>query len=169
MCGTSATENDSASSAATVSETPETVIEPFSTQYRSTSGDASNGHARPVALGLDRAHGADPVDVALDDVAAERLARPERGLDVDRVAHAEPSEGRPAQRLGDGVEADRLVVDGLGREAHAVDRDRVADPGRGGRDGRVDPQRDAVLVAVGADDAAQLAHDPGEHPIEATG
>ena len=51
----------------------------------------------PVALRLDRADAADAVDVALHDVAAERLARPERRLDVHRGARLEPTERGAAQ------------------------------------------------------------------------
>ena len=40
------------------------------------------------------ADAADAVDVALDEVAAERLARAQRGLEVDLVPGGEPAEGR---------------------------------------------------------------------------
>ena len=57
-----------------------------------------------VALGLERADPADAVDMALDVVSAERLARPERGLEIDGGARDEPAERRARERFRHRVE-----------------------------------------------------------------
>jgi len=68
---------------------------------------------------------ADAVDVALDDVAAERLPRAERRLDVDAVVRCERAQRRPAQRLADDVERKPVAVVLDDGQADAVDRDRT--------------------------------------------
>ena len=60
----------------------------------------------PSPSGSTRADAADAVDVALDDMAAERLAGPQRRLDVDAVARPEAAERRARERLRDGVEGE---------------------------------------------------------------
>ena len=91
---------------------------------------------------------ADPVDVPLDVVAAERLAGPERRLDVDAGAGREAAERRARERLGHGVEGDAPVGDRDRGQAAAADRDGVADRVAGSRLGRLDlePQRRAVAA-----------------------
>ena len=90
------------------------------------------------------AHAADRVDVALDVVAAERVARSQRRLQVDLGAGLEPCERATAQRLGDGVEGEPAVLHGRDREAGAADRDRVAHAAQGSRLGRHELEREAV-------------------------
>ena len=67
------------------------------------------------------------------------------------------------------MEPDRRVGDVLGRQAHARDGDRVPDREPGGGPRRLDLQRQPLVVALDADDATHLAHDPREHGTEATG
>src|SRR6266550_6912778 len=83
--------------------------------------------AGAVALRLERANPADAVHVALDVVAAERLAGPERGLEVDLGAFGELAEGRAREGLGDGVEGELAFVGRDGGQAASRDGDRVAD------------------------------------------
>ena len=84
--------------------------------------------AAAVAFGLDAADGADAVDVALDVVAAERLAGAQRRLEVD--ARSRRRAGRAtcarASRAPRRTRASRRRDD---RQADAVDRDRVAERG----------------------------------------
>src|SRR5256886_1140555 len=124
--------------------------------------------ADAVAFGVRALHAPDAVDVALDVVAAERLAGPERRLDVHLGAGIERGEGAPPDRLGHGVEGD-APVGHVGRgQAAAVDRDGVADARSGGRLGRLDLEPDSLGPAVPAHDAAALSDDPGEHAAKAT-
>jgi len=101
-------------------------------------------------------------------VAAERLAGPQRGLEVHLGACGEPTQRRARKRLGDGVERDAPVGD-VGRgEADAVDGDRVAQP-RGPRDGRrLDEEAYPLGVSVDGRDAATLPHDAREHGAKAS-
>ena len=74
--------------------------------------------ARPVdVVGLDAAHRPDRVDVALDVVAAERLAGTQRGLDVDARPGRKTPERGARERLGHDVERDPAVRDRDGGEA----------------------------------------------------
>ena len=89
-----------------------------------------------VGDGLDDV--ADAVDVALHDVAAEAVLRPDRPFEVDPVPRLAVAEGGALERLVGDVglpPAGALRHEG---EATAVDRDRVAQPGAvehgGGRD-----------------------------------
>ena len=87
---------------------------PRSSPSRRSSGAARRARrpqARAVALRLEPRDAADAVDVALDVVAAERLAGPERRLEVDLGAGLERAERRARERLRDGVERERLAVD----------------------------------------------------------
>ena len=120
--------------------------------------------AAAVALGLDAADGADAVDVPLDVVAAERLAGPERRLDVDARARREAAERGARERLGHGVEA-RSAPSPTGDrgQAAAADRDRVADGRAARRLGRLDLEPHPVAARLERGDAADLAHDPREH------
>jgi hypothetical protein len=59
-------------------------------------------------------------------VAPDRIARPQRGLDVDTRTVLEPAERRAPKRLLDDVEGDHAVLDGNGRQADAAHGDRVA-------------------------------------------
>ena len=119
----------------------------------------------PSPSGSTRHDAAHVVDVALDEMPAERLAGPECGLDVDLVARLQPSERRPRERLGDRVEADRRTVDRLGGEARPADRDRVADRRRRCRAGSLDDEGSPVVRPLDRDDAADLPHDPREHRL----
>src|SRR2546423_3984354 len=69
-------------------------------------GRRLDAQADAVALGVRPLPGPDAVHVALDVVAAERLAGPERRLDVHLGAGIERGESAPPDRLGHGVEGD---------------------------------------------------------------
>ena len=85
--------------------------------------------ANAVRCRLDRGNRSGAVDVALHLVASERIARPERRLDVDAVAKRLDAR----QRLGHDVERERPGRRLDDRQADTVDRDRVADLGRSRR------------------------------------
>src|SRR5262249_46685438 len=68
-------------------------------QEAAKRGGSADAHAGAVALRLAGDDLADAVDVALDDVAAERLAGAQRVLEVDAAARAEPAERGAGQRL----------------------------------------------------------------------
>ena len=55
-------------------------------------------------------HPPEPVDVALDDVAAERLAGQQRRLDVDLHPGLQAPERAATERLRDDVEVDCAVI-----------------------------------------------------------
>src|SRR5919197_1798079 len=99
----------------------------------------------------------------LDDVAAERLAGPERRFEVDRGAGGEGAERGAGERFRHRVEREAIVVDLDDGQAAALDGDRVADRDlrRGAR--RPDAEADAVRAALDGGDTAALADDPGEH------
>ena len=65
------------------------VLDDVALRARPGPRPARGGRSRPRST---RAHLADAVDVALDDVAAERLAGPQRGLEVDRGRRLELAE-----------------------------------------------------------------------------
>ncbi len=117
----------------------------------------------PIALGLDRANRADAVDVTLNVMAAERVTRAERRLEVDPRPRLEGSERRPCQSLRDRIERQLPVPHADHRQADAVDRDRVSE--RRVRRGlaRSEHEPDARFAAVERDDLADLADQPGEH------
>src|SRR5436190_14819157 len=105
-----------------------------------------------VAFGIDRPHAAHAVDVALNVVPAERVARPERRLEV-RLA---PKRLHPPQRLRVEVEDEAAVLVRDDRQADAVDGDRVADRSLERRLDNEGP------VPAGCD-ATALGDDAGEH------
>ena len=122
-------------------------------------------HPLPPVTRLAQRHGADAVDVALHDVAAEPAVRRHRPLQVDPVAGHETAERAARQRLGHHVDREPsarrgLVGDG---EADPVDRDRRAVHGVGGdqRPLHDEPRRPAL--ALEPHHGAELLHDPGEH------
>jgi hypothetical protein len=85
--------------------------------------------------------------VALDEVAAERVPGPQRGLEVDLRARPEPAEVAPRERLRDGVELERAVIDGGDGQAAPGDGDRVAEVGAGRRLRSLDSEADAAAVS----------------------
>ena len=100
---------------------------PRSSPSRRSSGLSPAGRRTTSQLAARSREAADAVDVALDDVAAERVARAERRLDVHLVARGEATERRAVERLGDDVEGERAVLPAGDGEADAGDRDRIAD------------------------------------------
>ena len=89
-------------------------------------------------------HPADPVDMALNDVPAHRVAGAQGGLEVDRRAAGELAERRAGEGFGNGMEDQPVCLDGLGREADAVDRDRAADVDERGGARCLDREPDAL-------------------------
>ena len=71
---------------------------------------------------IDAVDNARAVHVALDEVAVDGIAGPQRVLQVHRVAGLKPAQVRPIPGLGDGVEAADGTASFSQREAHAVDR-----------------------------------------------
>ena len=86
-------------SALMVRLTPSTVIEPFGTMARATLGrrrDLQSSAPPRSRRATTRAHA---VDVAGDQVAAQRIAQPQRTLEVDASARLERPERRERQGL----------------------------------------------------------------------
>ena len=73
--------------------------------------------------------GADTVDVALDDVAAEPRVRGDRALEVDPVAGLDAVQAGLVEGLLHDVGGPGVAVALGDRQAAAVDGDRVAEPG----------------------------------------
>jgi hypothetical protein len=90
--------------------------------------------------------------VALDVVAAERLARPQGGLHVDAL----PERLRPRARFLDDVERERARVAADDRQADTVEADGVAHR----RSGRAPHDEPAVVERL---DRPDLAHESREH------
>ena len=109
-------------------------------------------HTPAVPLRLDRPHAADAVDVPLHVVAAERLTRPHRGLDVHLGTEALGAR----LRLRHDVEREPPVPVGDDGQADAVERHRVPDP-------RLDGRLDHEPRLVKRRDARPLPNDSGEH------
>ena len=128
-----------------MSETPSTVIEPFSHAVAQDLGRRLD----PDASVVDRGDPPDRVDVPLDEVPAEWVARAGCSLEVDLVLGREPAEGRSVERLGDGGHREAPVRDRGRGQARAADRDRVADAElRGGRRSvDLEPQALGLLLA----------------------
>ena len=93
---------------------------------RAPAAPRRTGRRRPPARRRTRPT---PVDVALDEVAAERLAGPQRGLEVDaRPRPSRPSVARAASRAR--RRSAGASLDGLGVRQTPSIRDRVADADR---------------------------------------
>ena len=107
VCGTSAIATQPGPRSAIVRLTPSSVIEPFSTESRAISAGSSTVRRAPSPSGSSARTRPTAVDVALDDVAAERLAGAQGRLDVHARARLEAGEGRAGDRLRNGVEGDR--------------------------------------------------------------
>ena len=103
----------------------------------------------------------------LDVVAPERVARPQRRLEVDARAGGEVLQRGAGERLGNGFEGEATVRRGDDGQAAAVDRNRVAfsDPAGGGRR-RLDLDSNAISAAFDRGDASDFSDDSGEHAAE---
>ena len=132
MVGISLTANASSSTAATVSETPSTVIEPFSTTYRDSAAGSRNRTVSHCSAGSRASIVADAVDVALHQVPAEPAAERGGPLQVDRVARGAARPARSGRSVSPITSAVNDAVGDVDHgQADAVDRDRVAVPGVG--------------------------------------
>ena len=86
--------------------TPSTVTEPLGARRgRRSAARRSPDRAPRPSRGARRR--ADAVDVAGDQVAAQRIAQPQRPLEVDARAGLERAEGRERQRLGPEIGRER--------------------------------------------------------------
>jgi hypothetical protein len=84
-------------------------------------------------------------------MASERLAGPERGLEIDPRAPGKLVERRACERLGNRVERELAVLDGDGGQAAAGDRDLIAKAGlcSSARCGDSEPQCPSAAVRLG--------------------
>ena len=121
-----------------------------------------------VAFVLDAADDSDTVDVPLDVVAAERLARSECRLDVDGRAADEAAERGARKRLGHRVEREASRAHRDDGQADAVDRHGIAERGQRCGIRRVDLQPDAVVRPADRRRNANLSDDAREHGSKAT-
>ena len=135
-------------------------IDPWGTQRSQHVGRRVDPHLQPVALPLARANRPEPVDVPLDDMAAERLARPQRRLDVQRDVRPQAAERRAPQRPTHSVERQPAVLDRRHGEAHAVERDRVADRGRARPSPAPRPGGAPSQASSDGGNVAKFANDP---------
>ena len=123
----------------------------------------------PGVMGSSETRRGGAVDVALDDVAAERGAGGSGQLEVDRGALAEVGEGGAGQRLGGeiGGEARRegVGLDVERGEADAVDGDAVARVELGGERGRGDGDAGVAFAAGEGEQGAGGLDQSGEHRV----
>ena len=110
VCGISITLNRSVSTSTTVRLTPSTATDPFGTSNSPNSGGNANQNVSQSPLGLLLEDVAGRVDVPGDEVPAERVARAERPLQVHAVARGELPEVGLRERLGAGLERERVAV-----------------------------------------------------------
>jgi 3,4-dihydroxy-2-butanone 4-phosphate synthase len=117
-----------------------------------------------AALVVPRADDADAVDVALDEVTTEAIADADGALEAHAGADAELAEGRPRQGLGAGDRVEARRAGERHGQAHAVDRDRLADRelARVDRLGP-DPQDEAVATALEGDHDPDVLDQASEH------
>src|SRR5699024_7710787 len=121
-------------------------------------GEAQQGGAGVLLAPDDLA---DPVDVALHDVAVEAAVGPHAALEVHGVAGGEVPEGGRGEGGGDDVGAPVLALDRGDGQAAAADGDRVAE-GDALQDVRgADPQAGGVRTRAERGDGAELGEDAG--------
>ncbi len=97
-------------------------------------------------------------------MAAERVARLERGLEVDLRAGLQVAERGQRQGLARDVGGEAAWRDLERRQAAAADADAVAiDDARHRQRGHVDPQAHVAAARLERTDGADVADDPGEH------
>ncbi len=104
------------------------------------------------------------VDVALHQMAAERLAGPQGGLEIDPRARLEVAERGHGQRLVHHVGLEAGLAGQRDRQTDAVDRNRVAGA-EAARDAGAHPDASAAGGALHLLDGADLADDAGEHAV----
>jgi len=127
-------------------------------------GRQRDPHHLPVRRRRARNHTPGPVNVALDDVAAEPTIDRDRPLEVHVRPITDVPQRRAVQRLGHHVGGELATRKHLHhRQAHTVHRDRVARRRIAGDDGTADPQPHGVRQIRLFDDTADLFDDPGEH------
>src|SRR5690606_35875730 len=117
-----------------------------------------------LALRINGEDGAEPVDVALDEVAAETVAERQRPLEVDAAAGRERPERGDRERGRDGDDGEAGVIevdDGL---AGAVDGNGVAVAQALEHAPGLDLEAEPGLERLGAAHASDFLDDPGEHP-----
>ena len=121
----------------------------------------------PLSVGSDFNDLGKAIDMAEDDVAAEKCHRRGRMLEVDAIANAQAAEASDGERLRDDIEMQRRCRDVGDGETAAVDRDRGAEIGAMRPVADVDFQASCARFPIrnGADggDAAERLHKSGEH------
>src|SRR3954447_3404418 len=122
-----------------------------------------DGHDPREPLVAHLADHAEAVDVALDDVAAQAVGRPQRQLEVDGAVGLERAEGGAPQRLVHHVGAEELAAaQADGGQADAVDGDRVTLAQLAG-ERRADAEPHPVARLVDAVDGAEVLNQSREH------
>ena len=104
VCGISVTPKNAAARHSTrtliVRLTPSTVIDPFARGRAPTLGGAEISSSSAVPFSRRATTTPDAVDVPRHQVTAQRVAEPQRTLEVNARAHAPRAERREHQRLG---------------------------------------------------------------------
>src|SRR5207248_2879817 len=98
----------------------------------------------------------------LDDVPAEHRRRGRGELEVDLAADGDVTEAGTAPCLGQQVGNERVTIGGDDREAHAVDRHRVAGL-RCVETNAADGDARGLTVGLDGDDGAAPGNQTGEH------
>jgi len=107
VAGTSATEKRSRRISATVKLTPSTVTDDFATSDSTKRSGGRIQMRRPIGSSSMRRNPADRVDVALDQMALDRVAGADRQLDVEPRARPELAQGRAVRGLARHVDRQR--------------------------------------------------------------
>jgi hypothetical protein len=101
--------------------------------------------------------------VARDEVAAERVAEAQGGLEVDAAADLRCAEAGAREGLERGLDGEVVLGRGGDREAHAGDADAGAEDAIGLGELRGDDEGPLLGAAAHGLDAADRPHQPGEH------
>ncbi len=104
------------------------------------------------------------VDMALNDVAAERIAGAKRRFQVHAAARLERAEAREAERLVHHVRVEGAVFQVGDGQADAVDRDGIASRELA-RDAGLDLEPRALVRELDPRDRPKLFHDAGKHAL----
>ena len=102
--------------------------------------------------------------MALHDVSAEAAVHRGGPFEVDTRPHRQLLEARAVQCFGHHIGTELSIRQHFDhRQAHTVDRDRVAVTGVGGHHGAADDEPRRIREVFLADDFAQFFDDSGEH------
>ncbi len=126
-------------------------------------GGYGKGQNDGVALGPPAAQGAQAVHVTGHQVAVEPIGQAQCPLQVHPVAHRGLAEGREGQRFRGHVRVEPAGGQVHRRQAGAVDRDAVADPGAVQDEVGLDLDASARARRPDPPDGPQPLDDSGEH------